>query len=320
MTRKCLSILFLIFLVSNVSCFAQDVVDKVVAVVNGEIVTLFEVDQMMDVYLKQAKKKSSDLDAATKHNLRQKILMNLIDDILLRQEAERYGIKVTEKDIRTHIREFQKSKNLTDSQFEVALRQQGLTRQEYEKSLKRELVKKQLLAFQVNRKVVVTDEELASFKETGAPIPTAAATPSNTKAIGLIMVSDAATVNSIAQRIASGSLTFSQAAKQYSSGPGAAQGGHLGNITIGDLAPQLQKALSSVSPGEISEPVQMEGKYILLTYLDSNVTTDAPQLSVDQMANKQLYEMLYKTKLEKRFHEYLEQLRTRAVIKIRLDE
>ncbi len=320
MTRKSLIILFLISFVFCASCFAQDVVDKVVAVVNGEIVTLFEVDQTMDSYFQQMKKKSSDVDEATKHDIRQKILMNLIDDILLRQEAERYQIKVTEKDIRTRIREIQKNAHLSDAQFNAALQREGISRSEYEENLKKEIVKKQLLSFQVNRKVVVTDEELESYNQGGAPLPAATVNASTGKSIGLIMVSDAGTAQSIAKRIKSGELTFEDAAKQYSSGPGAAQGGHLGDISIDDLAPQLQTALSNISDGEISEPVTLEGKYILLKYVDKSSTDSAPVLSGDQMAQNQAYEMLYKNKLEKRFHDYIEELRKKAVIKIRLDE
>jgi peptidyl-prolyl cis-trans isomerase SurA len=57
---------------------------------------------------------------------------------------------------------------------------------------------------------------------------------------------------------------FSAVARQLSQNPTAAQGGDLGTVIEGQLAPELDKALKNMHSGEISPPIRATGGYYIL--------------------------------------------------------
>ncbi len=73
-----------------------------------------------------------------------------------------------------------------------------------------------------------------------------------------ILVKTEEEARSISEEIASGSLTFENAAKKYSSCPSASSGGALGRFTTGQMVPEFESACVSMTPGALSDPVQTQ--------------------------------------------------------------
>ena len=321
-------VIALCFIIFTAQSQAVELVDRVVAVVNGELVTLFELNEKLDKMLSQAQGISISQNDPEYVELQRRVLDSMINDILITQAAAKLKITVSETEIATKINEIKKQNGMNEEQFRKQLAQEGLTRQEFEKGLETEAIKHQLLGYMVNKRILVTDEELRQYyDQMGGNIPDpktnlAHRTPGS---IGFIMVGSMAEAEALRQKIVSGQLSFADAARKFSIGPGKEQGGDLGgDVSVEDLAPPLRKALQDVPAGQVAKPVPLEGKAVLLVFRNASdvpaAADPAPASSSRsfEQARGQVYEMLFRTKFEKLFQEYMSDLRSKAVVDVRL--
>lgn len=117
------------------------------------------------------------------------------------------------------------------------------------------------------------------------------------------------------QRIQNNSATFEELAKTFSNDTSANRGGDLGWIYPGDTVPEFEKALVSLHPGEISEPVETQFGFHLIQVLEKK--TDDMSLERKRIAAKQA---LRERKIAEATEEWLRQLRDRAYVEYRLND
>ena len=117
------------------------------------------------------------------------------------------------------------------------------------------------------------------------------------------------------QRIQNNSATFEELAKTYSNDISASRGGDLGWIYPGDTVPEFEKALVSLQPGEISDPVETQFGFHLIQVLEKK--TDDMSLERKRIAAKQA---LRERKIAEATEEWLRQLRDRAYVEYRLND
>lgn len=311
--RSFIAVIALFVLVSP-SFASQQVVDKIVAQVNGEMITLFDLNEKVRLYLTQVEKKPYNPADPAIRELQQRILGTMIDEILLKQEAARLKINISDTEVESRIKEIREKGGLSEESFAQQLRLEGMTRKDFAESIRKDMLKKQLLGYMVQRKVVVTEDEIKAYYEAHK---SGLKTESGQR-IGLIMVNKMDEAKALKQRIASGQISFADAARKFSVGPGADQGGDLGKVELKDLAPELRQALGSVKPGGVSDPVLLDGKPVLLT-IGGEAAQAAPQgAPAFESVRDEIHERLYREKLEKQFTEYLDKLRAKSVIKVNL--
>jgi len=111
-----------------------------------------------------------------------------------------------------------------------------------------------------------------------------------------------------------GTISFDQAARQYSRGPGAAQGGDIGVLAWNDLAGAWRSALEGLEVGRMSPLFSVQDQPALLKLLDEKAGEVKPLPEVQD----QIREKLMQPRLEARYDEYLDRLRDQSVIDIRL--
>lgn len=212
------------------TAWATQLVDKVVAVVNGKLITMFDVNARLADLLQRTQGVSMRPDDPQAAELRRQVLESMINDILIEQEAARLKVSISETELDSQIDEIKKKNNLTQQQFVAELNKEGMTLKDFRERMRLDSVKKRLLGFMVHRKVLVTDDEIRDYyeKNKGA-LPTAKSIlgPKVSGTIGFIMVATKKQADDLRAQITSGSLKFSDAAKKYSIGPGRDQGGDL---------------------------------------------------------------------------------------------
>ncbi|WP_243312894.1 SurA N-terminal domain-containing protein [Fundidesulfovibrio agrisoli] len=295
---------------------AQQVVDKVVAQVNGEMITLFELNERVRLYVTQVEKKPYDPNSSVNKELQSRILASMVEDILLRQEAVRMKVNISDAEVEARIKEMREKGKISEEQFVQQLRLEGMSRKQFADSIKKDILKKQLLGYMVQRKVLVSEDEIRKYYDENKGdlrVQTG-------QRVGLIMVAKMDEAKALRQRIASGQISFADAARKHSIGPGADQGGDIGKVELKDLAPELRQALQDTQPGGVSQPVLLDGKPVLLT-VGGDAAAQAPAASsvpsLESM-HDEIQERIYRVKLEKQFTEYMDKLRAKSVIKINL--
>ena len=107
---------------------------------------------------------------------------------------------------------------------------------------------------------------------------------------------------------------FAELARLHSNDPSAAKGGDLGWLGPGDTVPEFERAMNSLKPGEVGEPVQSPFGWHLIQVLERRM--DISQERVRQSARLALRER----KAEEAYQDWLRQMRDRAYVEYRLED
>jgi len=301
---------FVVLILCAVSASGKTV-NKVVAVVNGEVVTLYDLKSQLEA-------SQGALDMASGGDelglegpaLRKRVLEAMINDILLLQEAERLGIEVPKSIVEKRIERIKKEESLTDQEFDELLAEEGLTRSEYVQKVREGIKKNRLLQSMVRDKVLVTEEEIKAYYQEHIK---RYEMPEKLR-LKILVMSDQEELSRIKQRIREGTLSFGQAAEQFSEGPAASQGGDLGLLRWRDLQERWRQVLAGLKPGQMS-PVFQVGEQSAVLLLDE-VQSGNP-LDLEKVHDR-IRDRLQAQKLRSRYDEYISDLRSKAVIDVRL--
>jgi peptidyl-prolyl cis-trans isomerase SurA len=290
---------------------AEDVVlDGIVALVNGKPITAYELEERMrPVYAQTQGRSLSTDEVAQIADLRRRLLDQLIDDQLLEDEAARYKLKFSDQEVNNQVKEFLTKRNLTEEDLKRQLALQNMTREEFVRNMRRDMIKHQLIGGAVTSKVVVTDSEVQqSYEENKAAY-------SKDRMVQLSILLVPANLNpaELKKRIDSGEMTFADAVGKYSQGPGLGNGGDIGYIAWKDLAPEWSAALGGLKPGQVSDPVRVQDFAGLLKVVSIK---EGEELPLDAV-REQIYQALHQKKFEKIFQEYMLGLRAKAMIEYR---
>ncbi|HQJ47004.1 MAG TPA: peptidylprolyl isomerase, partial [Ignavibacteriaceae bacterium] len=268
MKIKLLAILTLFTL----NIFAQEVLDKIVAVVDNEIILKSELDFQVSVFASQRQ-----LDP-NKPGLREQILNSMIEEKLIYAQADLDSITVSEDEINQRI----------DYQINIFTQQYGSVaniEKIYGMSIdriKRELrdeVRKSLMSQRLQEKnfgkVQATRREVEEFfntyKDSIGLIPekvTIYHIFQNPKASAKLKKKFYDKALALLDSIKAGK-DFSELARKYSDDPGsAAQGGDLGFVKKGVFYPEFEEAAFKLNVGEISGVVESPVGFHIIQMLE----------------------------------------------------
>ncbi|MDO9350661.1 MAG: SurA N-terminal domain-containing protein, partial [Deltaproteobacteria bacterium] len=163
MRRRGSFILGILLLLSGPLSSSEAVVDRIVAVVNREIITLSEVERMIG-HLKEEIEGGNRLERRGRINeLSRMALEKLIEEKLIDQEAKRSGIKVAAKEIDGAIDEIKQRNAATQEDLEKALARDGLTLEAFKKEIEKKMIRSKLVQWAVKVEPNVGEKELRDF-------------------------------------------------------------------------------------------------------------------------------------------------------------
>ncbi|RME45555.1 MAG: hypothetical protein D6795_16465, partial [Deltaproteobacteria bacterium] len=275
-------------------------VDRIVAITNDEIITLYDLMQAgAPIFDRIAAEYEGAAREAKMKAAMSDLLDKMIDYKLIEQQARKIGITVAEKEIDRQLEELKKSQNLTQEQLEMALARDGMTLADYRKEIRTRLLTSRYVEYLVRQRVKITEEKLRQyytqnldrFRQSGGgdvriadlflPYPQGDAT-------GKEEVIEEA--RRIRQEIAAG-LPFMEAVRKYSEGYNIAEGGDLGFLELDQLQPEFREALEGLEPGEISDPIETERGLHLLQLIE---VRNAPILPFEQVKSQIMSELYQK--------------------------
>lgn len=289
---------------------ADQVLDGVIALVNGKAITKFELDErLLPIYEQTRGRVLSTEELSQVAAIKQQALQQLVDELLIQQDAERYKLKVTDQEVEAQVKTFLAQRNLSEDEFRRQLSLQRISREEFVRNMRRDMIKHRLIGGVVTSKVVVTDSEVEQrYKERLSEF-----SKDSMVQLAIILVPANMGAAELKARIESGELSFADAANKYSQGPGVGHGGEIGYIAWKDLAPEWNEALSGLKPGQVSAPVRVQDNAGLLQVMSLK---EGEQLPLDAV-REQIYQSMQEAKFNKVFQEYLQKLRDKAVIEYR---
>ncbi len=309
---------------AEVSAAGEQLLSRIVAVVNDDVVLLDEVAEAVTPLLARL---PADLSAAERSarvgRLRSQVLETLVADKLLEQQVQVLKLEVTKHELDKLITDLREQNGLDEEQFKAALAGQGMTPGEYRKGMRKQLLKMKIINLKVRSKVQVSDQDIQSRYQRQRAEASRDVRYGVRHIVFLVPEGAAAEVDKAAlakARAAAARLDagadFAELARQISEGPSAKDGGDLGFFRPGDMVEAFEKAALALAPGEISAPVRTPFGWHLIVL----VARKSGDLGELQALEAQLREQLYQEEIEVAFGRYIEELKREAHIELRLDE
>jgi peptidyl-prolyl cis-trans isomerase SurA len=139
-------------------------IDRVIAVVNDEAITQYELDDARSIVLQQLKQQNVQQPATDV--LDKQVLERLITERALLQHAKDSGIKVDDTQVERAIQRIAEDNKLTLDGLRQALGRDGVTYAKYREDVRREIIVQRLREREVDSRITVSDAEVENYLAT----------------------------------------------------------------------------------------------------------------------------------------------------------
>jgi len=300
---------------------ASEVVERIVAVVNEEIVLLSELDQAYQPYVQKIREAGypPEKEQQMLYRVREDLINKLVDEKLTQQEVKNNRLSVDPSEVDRMIERIKEANYYSDEDFRKALEMNGLTVEGYRKQLKEQILRNKLVNLEVKSKIVITKEDIKNYYD-NHPELYGGKTQYHLRNIFLKYPADSdqdqiAILNQrfdpIIKRLEEGE-TFETLAREYSESATAEDGGDLGVFSLDSLSEQIRNHIKDLNSGEYTPILRSEqGGQII--FVEEIVDSGGKSL---ESVSSEIEQKLFKEIMDKKFAEWLENLRARSHIKI----
>lgn len=321
---KRFALIFIFFSILPNLLQAEEIVDRVVAVINDDVITLSELEEETAPTLERIQEQAplDQIDVAS-HKARRQILSEMIDRKLLFQRAEKRNIEVPDEEIDAAVDRILEQNNITVEEFRSQLPLMGKTEKQYRQSLRGQIIRSKLVSYEIRSKVVITNEQIVEYyNEHYGNITTPEGY--HILQIGLSWGDKGRSASpaeakkrsqQIREMIHAGE-SFKEMAKQQSDLPSAADGGDIGIFQKDELAPYMWAAIKDLRPGDVSPIIETPSGFQffkLISSCEGGVSLRPPLNTIRDEIRTTLYDQELKIKFDNwvkllRNHSYVEEL------------
>ncbi len=291
---------FLIFFVISLtfgSALRAELIDKVAAVVNDEVITLSEVREVARLL-----KNDKNAKGLSERELELLALEKLIEEKLVEYEAKRYDVSVSDEEVEAFVEELTKDLGGKERLLEF-LRARGLTYEEYERQVREELKKLKLIQIVTKNRVVVPEEEVRAYYERHYP-------KEKVFYLAAIITKDKEKIFEAKKELERG-VSFEEVGKKYSVVPESWK--LLGRFRLKELNEAIRREVSHATQGSVIGPVKVGNHWEILKVI--RVEEDRIPY---ELVKKKIKRILYEKKLDEYFRNWIKELKEKAYIKVYL--
>jgi len=308
---RSLAAAFLILWGSLVAVQAE-VANRIVAVVNNEIITWLELEKKMKELLPPKTPPNNP-------EFQKQVLFQIIDDKLLGSQIRKLNLQVSKEEIDKALSRIQQDQGMkSPEEFAALLAREGMKEEDLRARLKDQILRFRLISREIGSKIIFSVDQVNAYYqknrskfETGERLQLAQITILN--ADHPSPEAAKARIEEIAALLRQGE-SFGSLAIKFSRDSSAPQGGDLGVFSLPEIDPALAQTLASLKPGETT-PVLGLPEGWRLVQLVKRETTQAAGL---EEVREQIQEVLYQEEVEARAGQWLLKLRERSSIQILL--
>ncbi len=299
---------------------AAELVDRIVVVVNDDLVLESEVQEEMRLFedMELARMPDGPDKQAILANLRGDVVEGLVGRRLMDQAMARQGITVDEAEVDAQLAETARVNNITLEQLAAELARQGVPMEQFRGEMRDNIKQYKLFQAEIGTKIDITEDQVRQrYNERHANRPADPEyhlrvivlhfpTPGGPDAVQALR--DQAL--SLKAQI-EGGASFAELAREHSTDPGiAAKGGEFGAVRLRSMIPEFRAAVEGLGVGGISEPFEFRDA---LWLIQVHRISDAAAVPYDQV-RAQLFDELYREEEERQIGLWIEREKTRAHI------
>ena len=242
----------------SLAVHAAPVTDRIIAVVNKELITLSELQNELEPFQKRLKQKyhGAELERLQRQ-MQYTLLTRMIERKLQIQIAKTKGVDVTEDDILRAIQEMRRQGEKIDE-----------ANPEDKKAIREQLLLLRLVDREVRSGVMVSEPDMKRYYETHQ---TRFSLPEEYRLSQILLAPKSSESRGAAMERAKLLVAmlrkgsdFAELALKHSDGAEATRGGNLGFVRQGELVAPIERVIATLQPGKVSDPIETpEGIHIL---------------------------------------------------------
>ncbi len=292
----------------------SEIIERIVAVVNGEALLLSELRKRAAPFLPRLLQAPELQRMTLMTQLYEELLTQLVDERLLEQESRKLAIVVSSSDVERAIDNVRRQSGLEDKAFWAAVEAQGLSPEQYKSDVRRNLLRLKVVNQKVRSRINLTEEDVR--RKYDQMLRAARASSRFLVAHILLPVEEGSATKLAEVRTQAETLRATLTPQSFDQAMTEQGGGELGWVEQKDMPEALAGALLELEPGQISPPVRgPAGMHIfLLRERKEGAETIAPY---EQMKND-IYRDMVDQAMAKQEVAYLEELRKQSLISRRL--
>jgi len=298
--------------VFKTSAAETEVVDRIVAVVNDDIILLSELKQSLKPY--EARIKAAGYTPALEQRallkVRQDMLKKMIEEKLTDQEIKRTRIFISEKEIDSALERFKDANLYTDDDFVKMLAGRGETLESYRGRIKEQILRSKLVNREVKSKIVITREDIKKHYDLHPELYGGEVQYHLRNLMMKISLQGGDAENDYARKRMNDILEKLKAGEPFDKSDTI--GRDLGLIGFHKLSPQLQTVLQEMNPGEFTPVLDTDSGYQIFFIQDVVKSAGRTLEEVSEEIERKLYEEI----VNREFQTWLGMLRKRSHIKI----
>ncbi len=257
--------------------------DRIVAVVNNEVITANDLNDRLGTVVKQLQKAGTQLPP--QEALQKQLLERMINDLIQVQEAKETGVRVDEATLDKTLQRIADENSLSMTEFRRLLEQDGVAWQKFREEIRGEVLMQRLREREVEGNISITEAEV----DTQLLLENREANTDQEFRLAhiLIQVPEQATTAQIEIRRkralqALGELRkgaeFVQISAQYSDAPDALKGGDLGWQASGRVPTIFMEALKTLKAGEVTDILRSANGFHIVKLLDKRGRNATPMI------------------------------------------
>jgi len=316
---RCLSLLILATSLWLQPVLAAEICNRVVAVVNSDVITLYELNNRMKELTGVTPEELMQKSEAMYRDARQKILELLIDEKIAQAKIKELKIQVSEKQVDNYVERLKRDNQWTQEDLVAGLEKEGLSYEKYREKIKRDIERAQLIEYEVRSKIIIRDEAIQKYYEEQKGTFGVA---EKVQLAGIFLMrknlkseEEMRELYKKAQEISAklkAGADFTQMARSYSEGPGANEGGDLGQFTVDHLEPGLKSVVEALPEGGISDPLVRPNGIQIIKVTKKQT---GKIRSLEEMKDA-IYGILYQEEVNRRYQNWIKELRENAYTRV----
>jgi peptidyl-prolyl cis-trans isomerase SurA len=314
MKKKIIAVILFVFIGAAAEWGWAEVANRIVAVVNNEIITSHELDR----FIKSLN--ITDLGRMNQEETQKQLLLQLIDKKLVEAQVKRLGIQISKEEVDRAVARLRNEQGFTRNEdFTAALAKGGLTEGDLRNRLKEQLQRVRLISREIGSKIVVPEQKIKEYFEKNK----AKYRKTEGVRLGEIILLNPGKASAeekdkikqkaeeIWERLKKGE-DFAELARKFSQGSTAAQGGDLGVFALKEIDSNLKATITQLKPGEVSKVLPYPQGWQIVKVIAHQENQDATLAEVKE----QIQEVLFQEEVELRFGQWVKQLKSRAIIQV----
>lgn len=300
-----------------------EIVERIAAVVGNDVITLSEVDELVNAVHQQTLEGISDSSERLlkRQGLRLTTVEQMIDQRLLVQQYTRLQISATEQDIDRVVEAICKQNNITEDVLLAELARQGMSLSEYRDQMRQHVLQTRFIEQQIRPKVSITEEDvkklyLQKVAELGGAdvVELTGVLIAVARSGGPEAIQQSQKNAEQARALLEQGMTPDDVAKKFTDGSVTSLG-QMGSFKQGELMEPLDSAAFGLKQGQVSAPLESSQGLFLLKVTQRGQQTEAADF--DQVKD-QLYRRLYEQQVEEHMQAFTKNARKETHVEVLL--